>query len=106
MIRHAAHKWHNSSLLSFLLISLSIFSQIFVYALQLQNYSSLTVCKSYQQITKVAISEESIQIMACIQRGFGKLTQKLGMAEIILIVPLNHKISSPKVWFFSFIYSE
>ena len=58
MIRHAAHKWHNSSLLSFLLISLSIFSQIFVYALQLQNYSSLTVCKSYQQITKVAIRPE------------------------------------------------
>ena len=33
MIRHAAHKWHNSSLLTFLVISLCIFSQNFVYAL-------------------------------------------------------------------------
>ena len=34
-----AHMWHNSSLLTFLVISLCIFSQIFVYALELQNYS-------------------------------------------------------------------
>ena len=33
MIRHSAHKWHNSSLLTFLVISLCIFSQIFVYAI-------------------------------------------------------------------------
>ena len=33
MIRHAAHKWHNSSLLTFLVISLCIFLQFFVYAL-------------------------------------------------------------------------
>ena len=33
VIRHAAHKWLNSSLLTFLVISLRIFSQMFVYAL-------------------------------------------------------------------------